>query len=220
MAEAASAEQIAEYETQLANVEELLAGSPNDESLLTLKKDLEELLQLTRNEPAVASVKVEPDLPTSPSSPPSLPTSPDAVTAEQAVAAGAAAAAIATEDDRPTINPPSDGLSEKKKTKKLKDFVVPAHLIVNEQDSEAEKKKKRRALKALKSQHRERRKEVEHEQKQKSWQSFQKKKKTTSASAGGSSSIFATQDSVNDRVGVISRKTKTEFGQRKRHKQL
>ena len=101
----------------------------------------------------------------------------------------------------------------------MKDFVVPPHLMINETDSEADKKKKRRALKALKSQHREKRKEVEHEQKQKSWQSFQKKTSNNTGTTGAGS-IFATQESVNDRVGVISRKTKTEFGERKRHKPL
>lgn len=234
MAEVATAEQIAEYETQLANIEELLAASPNDESLLALKNDLVELLHLTRASYADASASVtssyasaadsgalELDLPPPPPLPPSssLQAALD-MTAEQAVAAGAAAAAFATEDDKPTTTTaPMEGTSEKKKVKMLKDFVVPPHLIVNENDSEADKKRKRRALKALKSQHRERRREVEHEQKQKSWQSFQKKKKVTSTT-GTASSIFATQEAVNDRVGVISRKTKTEFSQRKRHKQL
>jgi len=205
MSELASSEQIAEYESQLAGIEQLLAASPNDESLLTLKKDLEELLALTRSGTAAGAAVVEPDLPIPP--PPMSP--PENFPLEQAVAAGAAAAAIATEDDKPTVE---DDKDKKKKTKKLKDFVVPPHLIINETDSEADKKKKRRALKALKSQHREKRKEVEHEQKQKSWQSFQKKKRV------GGDSIFSTQDTVDDRVGVISKKTKTEFGSRKRHK--
>jgi survival-of-motor-neuron-related-splicing factor 30 len=217
MAEIASAQQIAEYESQLASIEELLAESPTDESLLALKADLVELLGLSRADvqPQSGAVVIEPDV-----SLPS-PSSSLEMTVERAVAAGAAAAAIATEDDKPSTRlQPEESGSTKKKVKKLKDFVVPPHLIVNENDSEADVKKKRRALKAIKSQHREKRKEVEHEQKQKSWQSFQKKKKTSSSSAGGSNSIFATQDSVNDRVGVISRKTKTEFGERERHKQL
>jgi survival-of-motor-neuron-related-splicing factor 30 len=225
MEEIASAQQITEYESQLAGIDELLAASPTDESLLALKADLVELLRLSRADMNVqqpqqlsqATNIIEPDI--SLPSPPRL----EIAAVEQAVSAGAAAAAIATEDDKPSSGlfqqpPQADPGSTKKKTKKLKDFVVPPHLIVSEGDSEADIKKKRRALKALKSQHREKRKEVEHEHKQKSWQSFQKKKKTSSSGVGGSDSIFSTQDSVNDRVGVISTKRKTEFGQRKRHK--
>ena len=42
--EDATPEQLVEYETQLAGIEELLAASPGDESLLGLKADLEPLL--------------------------------------------------------------------------------------------------------------------------------------------------------------------------------
>ena len=46
--ESTSAQQIAEYESQLAGIVELLKESPDDESLLALKKDMEELLELSR----------------------------------------------------------------------------------------------------------------------------------------------------------------------------
>ena len=42
-------QQLSEYESQLAEITALLEASPNDESLLALRNDLEELLQLTRS---------------------------------------------------------------------------------------------------------------------------------------------------------------------------
>mmetsp|Transcript_5443 Transcript_5443/g.12502 ORF Transcript_5443/g.12502 Transcript_5443/m.12502 type:complete len:281 (-) Transcript_5443:465-1307(-) len=63
--EPATAEQIAEYESQLAGIVELLEASPGDESLLALKQDMEELLELSRSSmaedtAAVAPVAVDP----------------------------------------------------------------------------------------------------------------------------------------------------------------
>ena len=46
--EATTIEQIAEYESQLAGIVELLEASPGDESLLALKTDMDELLELSR----------------------------------------------------------------------------------------------------------------------------------------------------------------------------
>ena len=228
--------QIAEYTSQLADIEELLKATPRDESLLALHKDLVELLGLTKHS-LVTEMSVSSSLSSSigvadgsggdvgdklPVPPPPAPSTEAAGTAEGSMwneytATGAEAPAT-------IITTTVDG--DKKKTKKLKEFVVPAHLIVNnETDSEADKKKKRRALKALKNQHREKRKEFEHEKKQNAWQSFQQKKKKSSgfdsnATGGGSGSIFATKESVNDRVGVVSKMTKTDFGARQRHKPL
>lgn len=110
----------------------------------------------------------------------------------------------------------------KKKTKKIKDFEVPSHLIPNDGDSEAERNKKRRAIKALKSKWREKKKEIESDKKQQSWQSFQKKTKIDKGR-----SMFATYDGNGDatvaatKVGVVSAtsgRQMTEFGERKRHK--
>jgi survival-of-motor-neuron-related-splicing factor 30 len=192
-------QEIGEYQAQLASIEQLLEATPDDESLLALKKDLVELLELTKSSASSGTTTVA-----EPASPPPP--------MEWAVDAGAAAALMATVDVPP---PTGDAETGKKKSKKVMEFVVPPHLIVNETDSEADKKKKYRALKALKSQHREKKREFEHEKKQNAWQSFQKKKKS-----GDGSSIFATQESVNDRVGVVSKKTKTDFGSRQRHKPL
>jgi hypothetical protein len=198
---------IAEYEEQLAGIEQLLVVTPNDESLLALKRDLVELLELTKGN---ASSSISANVPELSLSPPLVQDAVEQPSMDVAVAAGAAAASTAAGDESPMIETETG----KRKIKKIKDFVVPPHLIVSETDSEADKKKKRRALKALKSQHREKRREFEHEKKQNAWQSFQKKKKT------GDSSIFATKESVDDRVGVISTKTKTDFSSRQRHKPL
>ena len=212
MAEEASPEQIAEYESQLANIKQLLEADPQDASLLALKNDIEELLQLTRasaaptaegsSEPAAAAPLDLPPPPPPPAAENEGSTN-ETDAAAAAVQAGAAAAAAAS----------GDSTKPKKKRQKVKDFVVPPHLIAKETDSEAEKNRKRRALKALKNKWREKKKEVESSNRQKSWQSFQKKSKRQDTS-----SIFSTQEGVNDRVGVISKKEMTQFGARKRHK--
>ena len=110
----------------------------------------------------------------------------------------------------------STGNTTKKKLKKVKDFVVPSHLIPNvETDSELELKKKRRAIKVLKNKYRHTKKDIESTNRQKTWQSFQQKTSKTK----DSNSIFSTAgDGIHDRVGVASKKHKTEFGTRKRHK--
>mmetsp|Transcript_13322 Transcript_13322/g.15166 ORF Transcript_13322/g.15166 Transcript_13322/m.15166 type:complete len:245 (-) Transcript_13322:303-1037(-) len=46
--ETSTVEQIVEYESQLISIVQLLEASPDDESLLVLKKDMEELLELSR----------------------------------------------------------------------------------------------------------------------------------------------------------------------------
>ena len=267
-------QQLAEYESQLAGVKELLAASPNDESLLALKNDLEELIQLSA--PASSSVipppptqlpppPVEEDYSTATASTPAT-TTPAATTAvslppppplpqteneredtttnitqndgtagdgdnelELAVQVGTTAAVVAnnvpaeaasseevTNNNKKTAS--SSSSSSKKKKKKIKDFVVPPHLIANEEDSEQEKNRKRRALKALKNKWRHEKKEVESANRQKTWQSFQRKTSNKRGASSADDSIFSTREGVHDRVGVISKKTMTDFSGRKRHK--
>ena len=105
------------------------------------------------------------------------------------------------------------------------EFEIPTHLQPVPSDTDAERKKKTRAIKALKSKHREKTKEVETAQKQKSWQDFVsggKKKKKRKGVTGGEGSIFATEDGVQARTGVIGggggRGTVSGFDDRKRHK--
>jgi hypothetical protein len=160
----ASANQISECETQLVDIQELLKASPDDAALLSLKTDLEELLELTRASLPQALPETESLLETSNAVERSV------LTAEQE-----------------TI---PEAVADNKKLKKVKNFEVPEHLKPLETDSEQEKNKKYRALKTLKNKWRERKKEVESAKKQQSWQSFQTKKKRKFPA----DSIFATHD--------------------------
>jgi survival-of-motor-neuron-related-splicing factor 30 len=191
-------EQLAEYESQLADVIDLLEASPADESLMNLKADLEELIAITKQSFAAGQAE-------------------EAIHGEgQSLASAldaAASKAVSTAvlDDlehapTPSVEPP------KKKAKVSKEFDVPKHLIIIDTDTEAEKNRKKRAVKALKSKWREQKKQAESEKKQKSWQNFSKKKVK-------SKSIFSTSDSTDAKVGVVSvSRTLTDQGERKRHK--
>lgn len=217
-------DQLREYETQLADVEALLQATPDDPSLLSLKSDLSELLKITREslpaeeaeeaaagggEAAVAPVSVSASATGTASADPTSSNS-----AETSGMAAANAYAAAIDDALKRTEAPTESTAAepaKKKSKKIKDFEVPEHLIPLDTDTDPEKKSKYRALKALKSKHREKKKEQESEKKQKSWQSFHKKKKKKDKS------IFATQDG-STKVGVVSAgRNMTEFGERKRH---
>jgi hypothetical protein len=215
-------DQIQEYETQLADVEALLQATPDDPSLLSLKSDLVELLTITRdslsdvqeqlsagNEITVDAAAEEDTTAASAAS--------TSLLANVPVASPASTSAYmydaAIDDALKRTEAPTDAATAateeppRKKLKKLKDFVVPEHLIPAETDTDAEKNRKRRALKALKNKYRERKKEVMADQKQKSWQAFHKKKTTKSKD---SKSIFSTQDG----------RSMTEFApaERQRHK--
>jgi len=210
------ADQIAEYESQLAEVETLLQASPEDASLLSLKSDLLELLSITKQSSSGSGAAAA--LPDKDESKP-LTTSNDvfdkalqAAAAAVAEPAGsttfadtvqeAAANAAAASAGIPTSIDTGSTAKEappKKKSKKVKqEFEVPQHLIPLDTDSAAERNKKRRALKALKGKWRESKKEAESAQKQKSWQSFQKKKKLNTTS-----SMFSTTTSGDAAVGVV-----------------
>lgn len=54
------ADQIAEYESQLAEVETLLQASPEDASLLSLKSDLRELLEITKGQQSAGAAAAAP----------------------------------------------------------------------------------------------------------------------------------------------------------------
>ena len=235
--EPATIEQIAEYESQLAGIVELLQESPGDESLLALKNDMQELLELSRANLAMTTAADEPDespknlanttddlqLPPPPLPPPLPPPEinsemADGTTSSDYAAAGlqkeihsqgeaSTAAATSSKKEKP------HKVKKNKKQKKVKDFVLPDHLVPNDEDTDAKRNKKRRTAKALKNKWRLQKKEIESSNRQKSWQSFQKK-----SSSSSSSSIFATKEGLNDRVGVVSKKQLTEFGARKRHK--
>jgi survival-of-motor-neuron-related-splicing factor 30 len=226
--EIASPEQIAEYESQLANINELLEASPNDESLLALKRDMEELLELSRATCVTAAVGFSGDAAAvesteTPSSLDDLPlpepptTNNNVTDIDLAVQAGSLTGAASLPDtdggyDHHIDNHHSISKSSKStKIEKIQEFVLPPHLVLKDTDTEAERNKKRRAAKVLKNKWRMKKKEVESNNKQKSWQSFQKKtagKRGPIKDDSGSSSIFSTKDT----------KQMTEFVARKRHK--
>jgi survival of motor neuron-related-splicing factor 30 len=169
------AEQIQEYESQLADVEALLEASPEDLSLVSLKSDLLELLAITKQQladsvdrPAAAEPSAE-----------RLESSTNVFDRELEAAVGKSVGR--DEDDGPVEQGLSfvDTLQEaslladaipksiqtggdlpNKKAKAMKDeFEVPSHLIALDTDTDAERNKKHRALKALKSKWRENKKE-------------------------------------------------------------
>lgn len=209
-------DQLKEYESQLADIEELLEADPTDESMLKLKSDLVELIALTKedggadeenDEPATEAANFEVPVP--------------AIATETAVEvqstdvepALAVAAATQSFSIPPAAAVTSGEEPPKKKLKKVKDFEAPAHLQVQEGDNEKEINRKKRAIKALKSKHRAKKIDYESTKKQQSWQNFSKKKGSKKKK-----SIFATQDGAHAKVGVVSGGSMTEYGERKRHK--
>ena len=246
------AEQLAEYESQLADIEALLEADPSDESVQKLRADLVELIALTKSElaSAAAGAGTTGDDEAAPGSaaassagdtgealelpPPPAPV-PDSAAAVAAVPEqyqipatvgdGGATAAPTTEEAAAAL---AKAEKKKKKNKKkdaaISEFEIPERLQPLPSDTDAERKKKTRAIKALKSKHREKTKEVETAQKQRSWQDFVSggKKKKKRKGVAGEGSIFATEDGVQARTGVVGggggRGTVSGFDDRKRHK--
>ena len=249
--EPATPEQLQEYESQLENVKQLLEASPEDESLESLKSDLEELVALTRSALVNAGEDLNDAAPNdaadsegSKSTPPSIEeqtgealesTSTGVPSIDDAVSGGGAGGIFDEELPQLSASQQQEELLKKaKKKKKSSDqqsvkevFELPSHLIVLDTDTDAERNKKRRTAKALKNKWREKKKEMESNSRQASWQTFQKKnskngKRKQYGGGGGvgdGSTIFSTQEgSLNDRVGVISKKQMTSYDSRKRHK--
>lgn len=203
-----SSDQLQEYQSQLADIEELLEDDPTDESLLKLKADLVELIALTQEEAGEPASEERPTVLTVTEVIPTetverLPLSDaDGISQSQVD--------TATTTTTETTTKPAWSVTEavgavqgepaRKKLKKIKEFEIPAHLQILETDTEKEKNKKKRTLKSLRSKHREKQREYESLKKQQSWQSFNKK----ASKKSGTSSIFATQDGVHSKVGVVS----------------
>ena len=218
-----------EHKSQLAEIEELLEASPGDESLLKLKSDLVELIELTKSEldenhddaqtsgikkeeeaqkipatrTAAATAMTEPLNTTTTPSDPTL----SMTTNDGSNSASASAPATAEES--------SAAAQPKKKSKKSsmkilsEKFEIPSHLLPLESDTDAERTRKRRTIKALKSKFRSKQKTAETEVKQKSWQDFMskgsgKRGNKIKGVSGSGRSIFATEDGISARVGVIS----------------
>ena len=227
-------QQLSEYISQLADVNEMLAADPSDVSLIKLREDLTELITLTKTEVGGKDQVISPSPPNG--GPDFI--APSAVTAVDATVTATVSDLIAT-DHNPSLesvekDPPPAAVATaaavapgkkkiKKSSKAVPDkFELPDHLRPLDSDTDAERKRKSRAAKALKSKWRERRKEMEGAARQQSWKNFAtkgpKKDKTKKRS------IFATEEGVNAKVGVISGTTgvragMTEYDGRKRHKQ-
>ena len=231
-------QQLIEYESQLADIEEMIALDPSDKSIQKLKSDLEELISLTKSGVTAADVGDTTDVSeeqeqgvnenvlsnttsqishTSSSS--ALESSGGIALSKNSSASHLDSSEGLTNDEDSNIQKGTDNNS-KEKTKKMKvpsEFAAPSHLTPLASDTDAEKNKKRRTLKALKSKWRERVKEISSEKKQKSWKDFNNKKRKKSSKKDDS--IFRTTDGVSAKVGVIgSGKSMTGYGERKRFK--
>ena len=205
---------------QLKEVRELLAADPNNSEFLTLEVNLLELINILSadTEPSVSednqngseNVTEEEESP------------PEAITGSWAP--------VSIDDETKTslvqngkdVNDAAEVNKEKtKKKKKSKDkelsakFEVPETLVILESDSVAEKNRKKRAVKALKNKFREKQKEQESTAKQHSWQSFQKKKRPGIRQGD---SIWATSEDIDGKVGVVGKRDKSEYAERKRLK--
>jgi hypothetical protein len=199
--DASVATQILQYESELAELEELIKVSPEDnDSLLSIKSDLEELLSITRQQLIAATTTTTIVLEKSMEA--AVGTS-IGVMAEDSTTSGAQGGkrtTTAAAADVVLVVPPivASQTTEpaKKKSKKVKDFEVPSHLVTLDTDSEAQKQRKIREMKKLKNKWRERKKEFETDRKKQSWHSFQKKK------GSKDKSMFSTQDG-DAKVGVV-----------------
>lgn len=231
-------QQLIEYESQLADIEEMLALDPSDESVLKLKSDLEELISLTKSGVSAITTEVSEDEEqavnenvlsntTSPisnnSSSLALENSSGFVLSKQSSATNIDSTEGQANEEISSTSQSQKGTNnnkDKDKAKKMKvpsEFSAPSHLVPLASDTDAEKNKKRRTLKALKSKWRERVKEKSSEKKQKSWKDFNTKKRSKSGKTD--ESIFKTTDGVSAKVGVIgSGKAMTGYGDRKRFK--
>jgi survival of motor neuron-related-splicing factor 30 len=223
-------EQIQEYESQLADVEALLQSTPDDPSIISLKNDLVDLINITKQQQHQQLQQVQEHPVAVPQN--ALTSSANVFDRELEAAVGMAAGheegglqnstdnnisfaetMLEASNQIPNVIDTTTSEPAAKKAKSFKtEFEVPQHLIPLETDTEAERNKKQRALKALKSKWRESKKEMESANKQKSWQSFQKKAKIKS------SSIFKTGEDAA--VGVVSAAGRqlTDYASRKRHK--
>ena len=186
-----------EYESQLQDVEALLAESPDEEEFIKLKNDLLELIALEKEqqqeqpEEAVAS---------------SIEAQVEASTYSSENATSASKASQGFEPIPETTETTTEAVPiaakkfDKKTEKKLKKpFEIPEHLKPLESDTEAQRNKKKRTIKALKSKHKAAQKELDSVKKQSAWQDFNKKKKKKKKS----DSIFKTADD-GGKVGVVA----------------
>ena len=210
---------VQEYKSQLSDIEALLCDAPGDESLVKLKSDLLELIELTHADTDDGGAAVTAadangggneddayaDDANAGKESQSYNLSSENANGEAGVEESrtssqspyvetgpASASAIAV----PATAAAAAGGKTTKKKKIKKKFEIPAHLLPLESDTDAERKKKKRTIKALKSKHKEQVKEVESAKKQNAWLDFSKKKRKNAES------IFQTAEG-GGKVGVV-----------------
>ena len=179
-----------QYQAQLDEVEKLLDSDPTNEEFLQLKKDVLELIALTKQDAGCEESQGEngncADGDT------------EAVPAFNLSKGGSDAPPAATAAG----GEESDSKDKKPKKKKpISDtFEIPQHLVPLDSDSEAIKNKKRRTIKNLKRQWKGTLKDAERETRQQSWQDFAKKGKKRKGLK--ESSIWSTTAQAG--VGVVA----------------
>jgi len=223
---------MSDTQSQLAEVNALIAASPDDPALRQLRDDLLQLIRLEQQD------SVEKAQPTEPSSVHDQGGGPEKYVSQSTFMEHVVSEAVAEAPALGTFQPVTSLLTksaakchppvrksedvstqspEKKKKKKKKKeqqlaakFELPSHLVPLESDTPAQKLKKQRTAKALKSKFREKLSIAEHAKRQNEWTSFAeggngKKRKGGLAMTGKKkNSIFSTEDGVSSRVGVIS----------------
>ena len=220
-----------EYETQLAEIEQMLASSPDDPSLLSLKSDLLELIAATlgttaTTEDAAAAADDDDD-----DADPAPVEEATAVSQQEPAAlewntvnddknsttqssdnplaqttTTTAATSITNDTTTTTTNPP------KKKKSANGVFTIPADLEIQPNDSKFQVNRKKRAQAALRKQHQAQQDSQQATKKQQSWQAFAQHRKKGRAG----SSMFQTDASA--KVGVVGQRRLTKFEGPKKHK--
>lgn len=217
------------YKDQLAEVEALLSSTPYDESLPKLKDDILELIELTKlkapNKNDSACLMKDKSSINSPI-PNSFNENNSKTCSSPVACTESTKFDLTTDTDTGVVTSTSRNCKQNiqniqkipvKNSSKFSSltnakilnekFEIPSHLLPLPSDTEVDRSRKRRTVKALKSKFRSRQKSVETEVRKKSWQEFVNKgnkKKGGYISSIGSKSIFATEDGINAKVGVIS----------------
>lgn len=210
-----------EYETQLAEIEQMLAASPDDPSLLSLKSDLLELIAATLGTSAEDATTTDAPAPAaeatadSQQEPPALEwntvnddKNSTTQSSDNPLAQTTTTAAAAPTNASTTITTTTKPKKKKKSANAV--FTIPADLKIHSNDSKFQVNRKKRAQAALRKQHESQQASQQATKKQQSWQAFAQRKKT------GSSSMFQTDASA--KVGVVGQRRLTKFEGPKKHK--
>jgi survival-of-motor-neuron-related-splicing factor 30 len=199
-----------QYQTQLTEVEELLQADPTNEEFVQLKKDMLELMELTKQDIVAGANAGATNEAASEHQPDVVNVSKESNNQHDNGGVAAAVASLDTPLLQAAVGQQEEqqpALKKKKKQKPISDtFEVPDHLVVLESDSEALTNKKRRTVKNSRRQWKGSIRDAERETRQASWQTFDKKgksKKRKGVKEGPS--IWST--SAQAGVGVVATAT-------------